>query len=144
MGSCRPRASGGFVEAGGDAEGVDGVDGVEEFRGGRGFVRLQRTDEVDFEVVESGGWGSFGLPLLHAVFAEEALAGGVGLEEEVDGVHLADGHKGYVGDGAVGAVAGVGDFVADAFQVLAMDMLFASYGFFGADEMGARVLPICC
>ena len=61
--------------------------------------------------------GAFGLPLLDAVFAEEALAGCVGFAEGFGGVHLADGHEGDGGGVAVGAGAGVGDFVLYSFEV---------------------------
>ena len=56
-------------------------------------------------------------PLLNAVFAEEALAGGVGFEDGFGRMHLADGHEGDGGGVAVGAGAGVGDLVADALEV---------------------------
>jgi hypothetical protein len=55
--------------------------------------------------------GAFGLPLLHAVFAEEALAGFVCLAKSFGGIHFTDGHKGDGAGFAVGTGAGVGDFV---------------------------------
>ena len=62
-------------------------------------------------VEEIGEFGSLGLPLLNAVFAEEALAGCVGFADGFGGMHLADGHEGDGAGVAVGAGAGVGDFV---------------------------------
>lgn len=56
-GDALAEGAGGVVEAGGDAEGVDGVDGVEEGGCGGGFVRLEGSDEVHFEVGETGGGG---------------------------------------------------------------------------------------
>ncbi len=106
-----------FVEALSDFERVDGVDGVEEPGSGRGFVGLQRPDEVHLEAFEVGGGCEFLLPFLDAVFTEEALAGGVGLDEEIDGVDLRDGHEGDVGYGPVGAGAGLGDPGSDMGEV---------------------------
>ena len=57
------------------------------------------------------------MPLLDAVFAEEALAGGVGFEEGVDGVDFGDDHEGDIRAGAVGAVASFRDLRADAGEV---------------------------
>ena len=54
---------------------------------------------------------------LDAVFAEEALAGGVGFKDGLGGVHLADGHEGYVGWRTMGAGAGVGDAVVELLEV---------------------------
>ena len=107
----------GGVEALGDFERIYGVNGVEEFGGLGGFVALEWADEVDFKAFEVGGGFGFGLPLLDAVFAEEAVAGGVGFEEGSDGVDLGDGHEGYVVGRAVGAGAGVGDLGVDAGEV---------------------------
>ncbi len=106
---------GGVVEAGGEAEGVDGVDGLEELCGGGGFVGLERADEVHVDV--GGGVGGLGLPLLDAVFAEEALAGGVGFEQGGEGVHLAHCHQCNGGGVSVGAGAGFGDRSADLLEV---------------------------
>ena len=97
---------GGGVEALGDLEGVDGVDGVKELGGAGGFVGLQGADEVEVEVGKKGEVLGFLLKLLHAVFAEETLAGGVGVEDDLDGVDFADGHEGDFGVGAVGSAAG--------------------------------------
>ena len=69
---------GGGVEALGDLEGVDGVDGVEELGGASGFVGLERADEVEFGARQLGDCRGFLREFLDAVFAEEALAGGVG------------------------------------------------------------------
>ena len=113
----------GFVERGGGAvetlgglEGVECVDGVEELGGLGGFVVLEGADEVHLDV-SGGDYGLFRLPLLDAVFAEEALAGGVGFEDGLGRVHLADGHEGDGAGRAVGPGAGVGDLVADALEV---------------------------
>ena len=105
---------GGGVEAGGDLEGVDGVDGVEELGGAGGLVGLERADEVVLSVGERCDGGEFLRELLNAVFAEEAQAGGVGFEDGFGGMHLADGHEGDFGLGAVGEAAGEGDLFADA------------------------------
>ena len=43
---------------------------------------------------EGGDGGGFFCEFLDAVFAEEALAGGVGFQDGFGGVHLADGHEG--------------------------------------------------
>ena len=61
--------------------------------------------------------GGFGGELLDAVFTEETVAGGVGFEEELDGMDLGDGHEGDVGFWAVGAAAGVGHLFADAGEI---------------------------
>jgi len=58
-----------------------------------------------------------GSEFLDAVFAEEALAGGVGFEDGFGGVHFADGHEGDGGGAATGAVADGGDFFAEGFEV---------------------------
>ena len=88
--------SGGSVESVGDLEGVDGVNGVEELCGPRGLIGLQRTDEVVLRTGEvSEGIGLRG-ELLDAIFAEETMAGGVGLDEELDRMDLGDGHEGDV------------------------------------------------
>jgi hypothetical protein len=108
---------GGGVEARGGFEGVDGVDGLKELGGGAGLVVLERADEMDGEVGERGEKRLFGGELLDSVFAEEALAGGVGFEDNVGWVGLADGHEGDGGGVAVGAGAGVGDLIAEAFEV---------------------------
>jgi hypothetical protein len=90
---------------------------VEELGGAGGFIGLEGADEVDLDVCEGGGAFGFLLPLLDTVFAEEALAGGVGFEEEVDGVELGNGHEGDLGGVAVGAGAGGGDFFVDVGEV---------------------------
>ena len=112
---------GGLVEAGGGFEGVEGVDGREELGGFGGFVVLERADEMEAGIRDQGTGirknVGFGLPFLDAVFAEEGLAGGEGFEDRVGGVRLADGHEVDGGGVAVGAGAGVGDFVADAGEV---------------------------
>jgi hypothetical protein len=53
------------------------------------------------------------LPFLDAVFAEETLAGGVGFEDGLGGVHFADGHESYGGWRTMGASAGIGDTVVE-------------------------------
>jgi hypothetical protein len=123
---------GGDVEAFCGLEGVEGVDGVEDFGGLVGLVVLEGADEVGLRGRREAlrGWrgillGSedigeerkFCLPLLDAVFAEEALARGVGFEDGLGGVHLADGHEGDGRRIAVGASAGVGDIEAQALKV---------------------------
>jgi len=106
--------SSGGVEALGDLEGVDGVDGVEELGGAGGLVGLEGADEVEVGVGERGEMLGFLLKLLDAVFAEETLAGGVGFEDDVEGMDFADGHEGDVGFGAVGAMTGGGDLFSKA------------------------------
>ncbi len=64
-----------------------------------------------------GEGGEFGFPFLDAVFAEEALVGGVGFEDGIGGVGLADGHEGDGCGVAMGAGAGVCDLVAEAFEI---------------------------
>ena len=108
---------GGRVEALGNLDGVDGVDGLEEFGGAGGFVGLEGADEVDFEIGESCDGGGFIGVFLHAVFAEEAVAGGVCFEDAGDGVELADRHQGDFGGGAVGAAAGGVDPVVQVGQI---------------------------
>ena len=110
--------AGGVVEALGDAEGVDGVDGVEELGGAGGLVGLEGANEVHLRGSGSGGGcGLLLLPLLDAVFAEEALAGGVSFEEGLYGMDFADGHEGDVGERAIGAGAGFGDLGADLGEI---------------------------
>lgn len=109
---------GGGVEALGDFERIDGVDGVEEFGGAGGFIGLKRADEMDFNAGERGDEGGLIGELLNAVFAKEAVAGGMGFEDALDGVELADGHKCNFIDGAVGAAAGCGDLVVEEFKIL--------------------------
>jgi hypothetical protein len=108
---------GGGVEAGGELERVDGVDGVEELGGAVGLVVLEGADEVDLEIGQVIEGLGLLLELLNAVFAEEAVAGGVGLEQGGDGVELADGHQGDVGWGPVGAAAGLGDLVVEEGEI---------------------------
>ena len=126
---------GGGVEALGDTEGVDGVDGVEELGGAGGFVGLKRADEVEFGAGECGDDGGFVRELLHAVFAEEALAGGVGFEDGLGGVHLADGHEGDFADGAVGAAAGGGDLLVEVSEVFGDGHRIQSYRAKGMDSL---------
>ena len=57
------------------------------------------------------------MPLLDAVFSEEALAGGVGLKDGFGGVGFADGHERDGGGVAVGTGAGGGDLVAELLEV---------------------------
>ena len=61
--------------------------------------------------------GAIFLELLHSVFAEEALSGGVGLEDHLYGVDFADGHQRYVVLGAVGSAAGFGDLFVQVGEV---------------------------
>ena len=77
----------------------------------RGQRDASRGVEEIVEVREFGG------ELLDAVFAEEALAGGVGFEDGLGGMHFADGHERYVGWRTVGAGAGVGDAVVELLEV---------------------------
>jgi hypothetical protein len=60
---------------------------------------------------------ALGLPFLDAIFAEESLAGFVGLEDGFGRMDLADGHEGDGGGGAVGAGAGICDVVPQAFEI---------------------------
>ena len=57
------------------------------------------------------------MPLLDAVFAEEALAGGVGFQQELYRVELAYCHQGYVVDRTLRAMAGCGDLGSDLEEV---------------------------
>ena len=91
---------------------------MEELGGACAFVRLERPDEVHIQPFKCGRGFGLGLPLLHAILAEETLSGGVGLEQSLDGVDLADGHEAYLSLRAMGSGAGVGDLVADAFKIL--------------------------
>ena len=59
----------------------------------------------------------FLLKLLHAVLAEEALAGGVGFEDHFDGMDFADGHEGDFALGAVGSTAGFGNLFVQMGEV---------------------------
>ena len=116
-GKLLAQGCGGGVEALGDLQGVDGVDGVEEFGGVGGLVGLQRADEVELCIGQVVDVRRFLLELLDAVFAEEALAGGVGFEDHLGGMHLADGHQGDFALGAVGAAAGFGNLFVQVGEV---------------------------
>ena len=89
-GECFVESCGGGVQALGGFEGVEGVDGVEEFGGFGGLVVLQRADEVQFDARRERltDADALDLHLLDAVFAEEALAGGVGFEDRFGGMHF--------------------------------------------------------
>jgi hypothetical protein len=68
---------GGGVEPGGDFKRIDGVDCMEDFGCFGGLVGLQRADEMELCTWQRGCGGLFLLELLNAVFAEEALPGGM-------------------------------------------------------------------
>lgn len=108
----------GGVETLGDLERIDGVDGVEELCGAGGFVGLEGADKVELGVGQGCEVARLFLELLDAVLAEEAVTCGVGLEDGLDGMDLADGHEGYVAGGAVGLAAGVGYLVVQAAKVV--------------------------
>ena len=72
---------------------------------------------MDFDVRQAEDGGGFFGELLDTVFAEEALAGGVGFEDGFGGVHLADCHDCYFAGGAIGAAAGGGDLVVEVGEV---------------------------
>jgi hypothetical protein len=74
------------------------------------------------------------LIFLDAVFSEEALSGGVGFEDDLDGVDLGDRHEGDLAVGAVGAAAGGGDLIVEAGEVFCDGHL--------AHFTGLRLLPI--
>jgi hypothetical protein len=78
---------------------------------------LEGADEMKLCVGEVFGVSGFFLELLDAVFAEEALASGVGFDDHFDGMDFADGHEGDFALGAVGAAAGVGDLLVQVGEV---------------------------
>ena len=108
----------GVVEAGGKLEGIDRVYSVKELCGAGGFVGLQRADEVHIQAGEGGGDRGFLLPLLHAIFTEETLAGSVGFYEKLYRVDFADGHEGDVGGVAMGFGASVGDLIVELGEII--------------------------
>src|ERR1700761_7355554 len=59
----------------------------------------------------------FFLKLLYPVLAEEALAGGVGLEDDLDRMDFADCHQSYFAVGAVGSATGFVDLLLQMFEV---------------------------
>ena len=74
-GQALAEAAGCFVEALGQAQGVDRIDAVEELRGAGGLVGLQVADEVHANAVaQRGERRGFGGEFLDAVFAEEGEA----------------------------------------------------------------------
>ena len=72
--------------------GVDGIDGVEDLGSLRRLVRLQVADHVEARVLQFGEFREFLGEFLHAVFTEQSLAGGIGLEDRCRGKVLEYGH----------------------------------------------------
>jgi len=68
-------------------------------------------------IEERGEVRTLGLPFLDAVFAEQALAGGVGFEDRAGGMDFANGHESDGFGGTVGAGAGVGDLIVEVLQI---------------------------
>ncbi len=114
---------GGGVEALGDLERVDGVDSVKKLGSFAGLVGLERADEMHFEAGAGGQVRRFFCELLHTVFAEEALARGVGFKEALDGVTLLTAMRATSEVGRVGVGAGRCDLFVDAAKLAEMDML---------------------
>ena len=74
---------------------VDGLDDIAEPDGGARLVGLQRTDEVEADIVEGGfqRW-PLGFRLLHPVLAEDAMAGRQRGTDAVLAMGLRDGDEG--------------------------------------------------
>ncbi len=98
----------------GDLGPVDGVDGVEESDGLLGLVGLQRPDQVQLDVgIARAQRRPLGLGLLHAVLAEQAMAG---VEDGLDVLgaeRLGDGDELDGGRIALGGLRCGGDAGAD-------------------------------
>ena len=97
----------------GDLGPVDGVDRIEQGDGLLGLVGLQRADQVQLDVgIALAQRRPLGLGLLHAVLAEQAMAG---VEDGLDMLgaeRLGDGDELDGGRVALGAVRGGGDAAA--------------------------------
>ena len=106
----------GAVEALGEGQAVHGIDGVEEAGGADGFVALQVADQMPGGVQIGKLW-LLGLPLLDAVFAEVADAGGVGFADSFDGERLRDSDEGDFLRLAPGARGGTSDAFADVVEI---------------------------
>ncbi len=72
---CLAQLLRGVVQALRQFGGVDGIDGVEDLRCFRGLVRLQMADHVELGILQLRELRKFVGEFLHAVFAEETLAG---------------------------------------------------------------------
>src|ERR1019366_5060122 len=62
--------------------------------------------------------GKLQLPFLHAVLAEQAQPGGVGLRHRLGGMHLADRHQRDFSLRATSAATGIGDLLSNEREVL--------------------------
>ncbi len=106
-------------EFGGDLFAVDRLDDIEQRYGFLGLVGLQRADQMQLDV---GKFclqrGPFALRLLHAVLAEDALAGFDHRADDVGIECLGDGDKGNAACRTIGLALGGGDFVTDGFQII--------------------------
>jgi hypothetical protein len=96
---------------------------------------LEGADQVEFGAYQLGDCRGLVCEFLDSVFAEEALAGGVGFEDGIGGMHLADGHEGDFADGAVGAVAGGGDLLVEVSEVFRDGHRIQSYRATGMDSL---------
>ncbi len=101
----------------GEAGAVEAVDGVEQGERAIDLVGLQRTDEVQADVGVVGDQRApAGLGLLHAVLAEDPLAGVEHRTHPVGRLHLGDGDEGHRPGRAAGAGGGGCDAGLDVLE----------------------------
>ena len=106
-----------FCERGGEALAIDRVDRIEHGHRILRLVRLQRTDEMQFEAEVARDQGRpFRLRLLHPVLAEDALARGDDWLDRIGIKCLRRRDQGHAVRFAPGIAAGAGDFRAHRIE----------------------------
>jgi diguanylate cyclase (GGDEF)-like protein len=102
-----------FGQGLGEARPIERMDGIEQGHRLSRLVRLQRTDEMQFEPRITGDQRRpFGFGLLHPVFAEHALPRGNDRLNRLGAERFRNRHQRHARWIAAGVVAGAGDLVA--------------------------------
>ena len=96
---------------------VNGMNGVKQRHRFLGLVGLQRSDQMQLDAGMRGHQRRpFVLGLLHAIFAEDVLAGGYHRLDGLDGESLRHRHQFDIGGITPGIAAGARDFGTDVFK----------------------------
>lgn len=118
-----------FLDGIGQGQAVEALDHVGDLAGFGRLVGLKSADDVQSQIREGlAQFGEFRGGFLHAVFAEQALAGVQGGFHALDRMELADGDEGDIPCRASGLFAGPGNAAADGGKVLADRVLGSKIG----------------